>query len=94
MLDTIVIFLDKNFSDRIGGSGEVQDEVPIKFGRADQGSGYESLLEGIERLMSIGIPNKWDIRSEESKEPMCDGGIVRDKPTKKISFALETLQLA
>ena len=44
--------------------------------------------------MSIGIPNKLDIGSEESKEPMCGGGIVRDEPTKKISFALETLELA
>ena len=44
--------------------------------------------------MSIGIPNEWDSRSEESKEPMCGGGIVRDEPTKKISFALETLELA
>ena len=52
------------------------------------------MLEGIKRLMSIGISNKWDIRSEESKEPMCGGGIVRDEPTKKISFALEALELA
>ena len=94
MLDTIVIFLDKDSSDRIGGSGDIQDEVPIQVGRADQGSGCESRLEGIERLMSIGIQNEWDSRSEESKEPMCGGGIVRDELTKKISFALETLELA
>jgi len=94
MLETIVIFLDKDSSDRIGGSGDIQDEVPIKVGRANQGSGCESLIEGIERLMSIGIPNKWDSRSEESKEPMCSGGIVRDESTKKIIFALETLELA
>ena len=93
MLDTIVIFLNKDSSDRIGGGGDVQDEVPVKVGRADQGSRCESLLEGIERLMSIGIPNKWDVISEESKEPMRGGGIVRDEPTKKISFALETLEL-
>ena len=91
MLNTVVIFLDKNSSDQIGGSGDVQDEVPIKVGRADQGSGCESLLEGIKRLMSIGIPYKRDVRSEESKEPMCGGGIVRNEPVKKISFALETL---
>ena len=94
MLDTIFIFLDKDSSDRIGGSGDIQDEVPIKFGRVDQGSRCEILLEGIERLMNIGIPCKWDVRSEESKEPICGGGIVRDEPTKKISFALETLELA
>ena len=91
MLDTVVIFLDKNSGDRIGGSGDVQDEVPIKVWRADQGSGCESLLEGIKRLMSIGIPYKRDVRAEESKEPMCGGGIVRNEPSKKISFALETL---
>ena len=94
MLNAMVILLDKDSSDRIGGSRDVQDEDSIKVERADQGSRCESLLEGIERLMSIGIPNKWDIGSEESKEPMCGGGIVRDEPTKKISFAWETLELA
>ena len=94
MLDTVVIFLDKDSSDRIGGSGDIQDEVPIKVRRADQGSGCESLLEGIERLVSMGISKKRDRRSEESKEPMCSGGVVRDEPSKKISFALETLELA
>ena len=94
MLDTIFIFLDEDSSDRIGGSRDIQDEVPIKVGRADQGSGCESLLEGIERLVSIGIPKKRDRRAEESKEPMCSGVVVRDEPSKKIIFALETLELA
>ena len=91
MLNTIVIFLDKDSSDRIGGSGDVQDEVPIKVRRVDQGSGCENLLEGIKRLMSIGIPYERDVRVEESEEPMGGGGIVRDEPAKKVSFSLKNL---
>ena len=91
MLDSIVIFPNEDSGDRIGGSGDVQDEVPIKVRGMDQGSGCERMFEGIKRLMSIGIPDEGDVRSEDSKEPMRIGGIVRYKPVEKISFALEAL---
>ena len=44
MLDTIVIFLDKDSSNRIGGSGDIQDEVPIKVGREDHGADVRAYL--------------------------------------------------
>ena len=91
MLDSVVIFLDKDSNDRIGGSGDVQDEVPIKVRRKNQGRECESMFQGIKRLMSIGIPYEGNVRLEESKEPMRGGGIVRYEPVEEISFALETL---
>ena len=91
MLDSVVIFPYKDSSDRIGGRGNVQDEVPIKVRRMYQGSGCESMFQTIKRLFIIFIPYKWNARSEESKEPMCGGGIFRYDPTKGIIFALEDL---
>ena len=62
-----------------------------KSGGVDQGSGCESMFHGIKRLLSIGIPYKWNVRSEESKEPMRGGGIVRYELANEISFAFEAL---
>ena len=91
MLNYVVIFLNKDSSNRVGGSGDIQDEIPIKVRGTNQGSGCESMLHGIERILSIVIPSKRDIGAEQSKETMCGGGIVRYEPAKEISFALEAL---
>ena len=74
MLNSIFIFLNEDSSDQVGGSRDIQDEIPIKFRWTNQGSGHESMLQGIKRLLSIGIPDKRDIGVEESKEPMRGGG--------------------
>ena len=87
-------FLYEDPSDRIGGRKDVQDEIPLKVRWANKGRRSESMFEGIERLLSLVIPNKWNVISKESKKPMSRGGIVRNKPTKKVGFALEALQLA
>ena len=91
MLDSVVIFLNKDSGDQIGGSEDIQDEFLIKIGGTDQGSRCESMFEGIKRLMSICIPDKRNVRLEESKEPMRGGGIVKYEPVEEISFSLETL---
>ena len=91
MLNSVVIFLNKDSSDRVGGSRDIQDEIPIKVRGTNQGSGCEIMLQGIKRLLSIGIPEKRDIRAKESKEPIRGGGKFRYEPTKEISFALEAL---
>ena len=49
------------------------------------------MLESIKILLSIGIPDKWGVRSKKSKEAMCSSGIVRNESAKEIIFTLETL---